>query len=153
MATPILKTVPKAPKGYDKEMIETLKSACGRLLEATGCIYKSDTPYIDIYCRSYKRWQQAQEEVEGSGFFDERLKVNDLYKFEADLAAKVRQNYRALEATILDRVKASQAGTGTQGGRVGVRQTPARDGVPQVGSAKKASSGGISWMDDIRKAG
>ena len=153
MATPTLKSIPKVPKGYTPEMADVWKNTCGRLLEATGCMYKADIPYIDVYCRSYQRWQEMQEHASKAGLYDERLKLNELFKFEADLASKVRQNYRALEATILDRVKADQAGTGVQGGRVGVRQTASREGVPQTGAAKKASSGGISWMEDIKKAG
>ncbi len=149
MANTVLKTVPKAPKDYDKEMVEMWKSACGRFLEV-GIMYKADTAYVDMYCRSYKQWQNIQAEAESAGTFDERMRVNDLLKFSAELGAKVRQNYRALEGTVLDRLKAGQAGTGAQGGRVGVRQKPSREGVPQVGSAKTQSSAGISWLDEAR---
>ena len=150
VANTVFKTVPKAPKDYDKEMVEMWKSACGRFLEL-GFMYKADAAYVDLYCRSYRQWQKIQAEADMAGTFDERLRVNDLLRFCADLAAKTRQNYRALEGTVLDRQKAGQAGTGVQGGRVGVRQLPSREGVNTVPSAKKVSSGGVSWLDDARK--
>ena len=151
MAAPSLKNPPKAPADFDAELSAIWKDSCLRFIDATGCIYRSDLPYVEMYCRSYQRWKEIQGHANISGLYDERQRLNEVYKFESELANKLKQNYRAMENTVLERVRAGQAGEGVQGGRTGVRQKAAREGVPQVGSAKKASSGGVSWLDDARK--
>ncbi len=145
-----LTTAPKAPKDFDKEMAGLWKDSCARFIDANGVLYKSDLAYIEMYVRSWHRWQEIRKAAETAGLYDERLRLNELFKFEQVLANSVKQNYRAMENTVLERVRVGQAGDGRQGGRVGVRQKPSRDGVPQVGSAKAQSSAGISWLDEAR---
>ena len=151
MAATTLKKPPKPPSDFDTELAAIWKDSCLRFIDATGCIYKSDLPYVEMYCRSYDRWKEIQAHANTAGLYDERMKLNEVYKFESELANKLKQNYRAMENTVLERIRAGQAGEGVQGGRTGVRQKAAREGVPQVGAAKKTSSGGVSWLDDARK--
>ena len=151
MANTTLKTAPKAPKDFTPEMSALWKDSCNRFLDTGGTIYRSDLSYIEMYVRSWARWQTIREAADTTGLYDERLKLNELFKFEQVLANSVKQNYRAMENTVLERVRLGQVGDGQQGGRTGVRQRPSRENVPQVGSAKKQGAGGVSWLDDARK--
>ena len=150
MASPSLKTPPKPPADFDDELKTMYRDTCARLIDA-GVVYKSDLPYIEMYCRSYARWQQVRKHCDVSGIYDERMNINAVYKLEMELASKVRQSFRALESSATERLRANKTGTGEVGGRTGVRQTPSRAGVAQVGQAKKSGSGGVSWLDDARK--
>ena len=151
MASASLKTPPKPPADFDDEMKTMYRDSCARAIDVAGCVYKSDLPFIEMYCRSYARWKQVRKHCDVSGLYDERMRLNEILKFEGNLSANLRQTYRAFETSVMERYKASKTGTGEVGGRTGVRQTPSREGVPQVGQAKRAGSGGVSWLDDARK--
>ena len=151
MSKNTFKTAPKPPSDFDADMAALWKDTCNRFLEGCGTLYRFDLSTIETYVRSWYRWQTLREAADTTGLYDERLRISEILKFEANMANQLKQQYRAIEGTVSERAKADQAGTGEQGGRTGVRQRPSREGVPQVGSAKKQGSAGVSWLDDARK--
>jgi hypothetical protein len=104
---------------------------------------------VESYVRTFKRWQQIRQHADESGLYDERLKINPVYALEAQLANQVKQQYRAIENTIAERIRAARIGQSAGSGATpGTRQKPAREGIKHNGPKTPSS---ISWLDEARK--
>jgi hypothetical protein len=73
--------------------------------------------------------------------------LNELRKQELFHSGFMRQTFRAIETTVNERHRRLKEKQKQQGGQVGVRQKPARTGVP----SNQKSGGPVTWVDRAKK--
>ena len=149
MATTKLTKIPKAPDDFSKEMKGLWRDACARLIEAGGFMFRADVIMVDNYVRMCARMQQVQQEANNAPMYDDRGRLSEIFKLESELANKVKGAFRSIENTAHERMRESRiAQSNDSGGRPGVRQKPAREGVKANGPKPPSS---VSWLDDARR--
>lgn len=143
MATTRLKSAPKPPESLDDCVKQLWKDCCARLLDSGG-LFKSDLPAVKAYCEAVTRLQQAKEAADRVPMLDEKGKINPLHRYEMELSPRVRSFFRSIENTANERQRGNKKNE--HGGQKGVRQSPARAGVP----SNKSAPSSISWLDEAR---
>jgi hypothetical protein len=149
--------VPKGPPDYDELDHGIWRATCARMLSELDQIFASDLELVHRYVQINRSLRKVNDDV---ARLDAQI---DLVDDPKDMAAVIkvigelrkqdmfysnlmRQTFRAIETTVNERHRRLKEKQKQQGGQVGVRQKPARSGVP----SNQKAGGKISWVDKAK---
>lgn len=153
----VYKNIPAAPSEYDRLDSEIWRATCARMLSELDQIFASDLELVHRYVQINRSLRKVNDDV---ARLDAQI---DLVDDPKDMAAVIkvigelrkqdmfysnlmRQTFRAIETTVNERHRRLKEKQKQQGGQVGVRQKPARSGVP----SNQKAGGKISWVDKAK---
>jgi hypothetical protein len=150
--------IPRGHDDYDEIDQGIWRATCARMLSELDQIFASDLELVHRYVQINRSLRKVNDDI---AQLDSQIYliddprdaaavikvVGELRKQDMFYSNLMRQTFRAIETTVNERHRRLKEKQKQQGGQQGVRQRPARAGVP----SNQKTGGPVSWVEKARQ--